>query len=429
MDKITIHGGRRLAGSIDASGSKNAAVVIMAATILADGVVTLRNIPRITDTQVMMDILDKLGAKTKWIEHNAVEIDSRTVLWLEAPYELVRKMRASFHVLGPLLARFGKARVPAPGGCNIGARPVNFHIDGLKKMGADIHLEHGIFTAEADKLKGADIYFDLQSPGATEHIMAAATLAEGVTVIQNCAIEPEVVDLANFLKALGADIEGAGTTTITIRGVERLHGADYKVIPDRIESGTFAIAAAISKGDVTINGVVLEHLRPCINKLREAGITVTETENSIRIQADGPAKGVDIKTMAYPGFPTDLQQPFASLLSIAEGPSVIHETIYESRFGYVNELNRMGAEIRVDGRTTVINGVSRLMGANVSATDLRAGAAMLCAGLAAEGETVIENIEHIDRGYENVVERLRSLGADIWRDSEERIGEVLACSA
>ncbi len=428
MDKITIHGGQRLTGTIKASGSKNSAVVIMAASLLAEGKVVLRNVPRITDTQVMLDILNSLGATAKWIDKNAVEIDASTVLWLEAPYELVRKMRASFHVLGPLVTRFGKARVPAPGGCNIGARPVNFHIDGLKKLGATIHLEHGIFTAEAGRLQGTNLYFDIQSPGASEHLMTAAALANGVTVIENAAIEPEVVDLANFLNTLGAKIEGAGTTTITIHGVDKMHGGEYMVIPDRIEAGTFAIATAITRGDVIIEGVQLDHLRPCINKLKEAGITVDELESAIHVKADRPAKGVDIKTMPYPGFPTDLQQPFASLLSVGEGASVIQETIYESRFGYVNQLNRMGADIRVEGRTTIINGVERLTGAHVTATDLRAGAAMLCAGLVAEGETEIEDIEHIDRGYENVVERLRSLGAKIWRDDEEEIGGLRVCS-
>ncbi len=428
MDKITIQGGHRLTGKIRASGSKNSAVVIMAASLLVDGVVTLHNVPRITDTQTMVDILNSLGAKAKWVGANDVEIDSSTVLWLEAPYELVRKMRASFHVLGPLVTRFGKARVPAPGGCNIGARPVNFHIDGLKQLGATIHLEHGIFTAEAGRLKGASLYFDIQSPGASEHLMTAAALAEGTTTIENAAIEPEVVDLAKFLNTMGANIVGHGTTTITIHGVDRMHGGEYTVIPDRIEAGTFAIATAITMGDVLIEDVQLEHLRPCINKLKEAGITVRELTDAIHVIADAPAKGTDIKTMPYPGFPTDLQQPFASLLSVGEGASVIKETIYESRFGYVNELNRMGADIRSEDRTTIITGVERLTGTNVAATDLRAGAALLCAGLVAEGETVIENIEHIDRGYENVVERLRSLGAKIWRDSEEEIGGMRVCS-
>ena len=428
MDKIYIQGGQRLEGRVKTSGSKNATLAIMAGAVLAEGRVTLRNVPRINDTQTMAELLNGLGATTRWLDNSTVEIDSTNILWLEAPYELVRKMRASFHVLGPLLTRFGRARVPVPGGCNIGARPVNFHIEGLKRLGAQIHLEHGVYTAEATRLKGAHIYFDFQSAGATEHLMTAAALAEGTTVIDNCAIEPEVVDLAHFLNALGAHIEGAGTTTITIHGVKHLSGGEYDVIPDRMEAGTFAVAAAITGGDVDIQGAVLDHLRPVINKLTEAGVEVTEGDRSLRVRSRGRAKPLDIKTMPHPGFPTDMQQPFAALLSVADGISVVTENVYESRFGYINELVRMGADIRVDGRTTIINGVERLMGAQVTATDLRAGAAMLCAGLAAEGETEIDKIEHIDRGYEDIVGKLRTLGAIISRGSEEERGGLRVCS-
>jgi UDP-N-acetylglucosamine 1-carboxyvinyltransferase len=428
LDKIYIQGGQRLEGRVKTSGSKNATLAIMAGAVLAEGRVTLRNVPRINDTQTMAELLNGLGATTRWLDNSTVEIDSTNILWLEAPYELVRKMRASFHVLGPLLTRFGRARVPVPGGCNIGARPVNFHIEGLKRLGAQIHLEHGVYTAEANRLKGAHIYFDFQSAGATEHLMTAAALAEGTTVIDNCAIEPEVVDLAHFLNALGAHIEGAGTTTITIHGVKHLSGGEYDVIPDRMEAGTFAVAAAITGGDVDIQGAVLDHLRPVINKLTEAGVEVTEGDHSLRVRSEGRAKPLDIKTMPHPGFPTDMQQPFAALLSVADGISVVTENVYESRFGYINELVRMGADIRVDGRTTIINGVERLMGAQVTATDLRAGAAMLCAGLAAEGETEIDKIEHIDRGYEDIVGKLRTLGAIISRGSEEERGGLRVCS-
>jgi UDP-N-acetylglucosamine 1-carboxyvinyltransferase len=428
LDKIYIQGGQRLEGRVKTSGSKNATLAIMAGAVLAEGKVTLRNVPRINDTQTMSELLNGLGATTRWLDNSSIEIDSTNILWLEAPYELVRKMRASFHVLGPLLTRFGRARVPVPGGCNIGARPVNFHIEGLKRLGAQIHLEHGVYTAEATRLKGAHIYFDFQSAGATEHLMTAAALAEGTTVIDNCAIEPEVVDLAHFLNALGAHIEGAGTTTITIHGVKHLSGGEYDVIPDRMEAGTFAVAAAITGGDIDIQGAVLDHLRPVINKLNEAGVEVTEGDNSLRVRSQGRCKPLDIKTMPHPGFPTDMQQPFAALLSIADGASVVTENVYESRFGYINELNRMGADIRVDGRTTVINGVERLMGAQVAATDLRAGAAMLCAGLAAEGETEVDNIVHIDRGYEDIVGKLRTLGARISRGSEEERGGLRVCS-
>lgn len=429
MDRIYIQGGQRLEGRIRASGSKNATLAIMAGAVLAEGVVTLRNIPRISDTFTMMELLGALGAPARWIDDNALTIDATNVLWTEAPYDLVRKMRASFHVLGPLLARFGHARVPVPGGCNIGARPVNFHIEGLKQLGADIHMEHGVYTVEASKLHGANLYFDFQSAGATEHLMTAASLAEGTTVIENCATEPEVVDLAGFLNALGAKVEGAGTTTITIEGVKKLHGGDYTVIPDRMEAGTFAVAAAITRGDVIIENAVPEHLKPVTSKLKEAGILVEEAADSLHVRGTERMKAIDLRTTPHPGFPTDMQQTFAALLSLAQGRSTITETVYESRFSYVNELNRMGANILVEGRTAVISGVKRLTGAAVEATDLRAGAAMLCAGLAAEGESEISNIHHLDRGYEGIVEKLKGLGAQISRGTEEAHGGLKVCSA
>lgn len=430
MDKIFIQGGNRLAGRVRTSGSKNATVAIMAGAVLAEEPVTLRNIPRITDTQTMVELLNALGAPTRWLDDSSVLIDPSNVLWTEAPYELVRKMRASFHVLGPLLARFGHSRVPVPGGCNIGARPVNYHIEGLKRLGAHIHLEHGVYTTEADKLHGANIYFDSQSPGATEHLMTAAALARGTTVMENCATEPEVQDLAGFLNALGARIEGAGTTTITIHGVGRLHGGEYKVISDRMEAGTFAVAAAITGGDVVIDNIDMDHLKPVTSKLMETGVEVLEGKHGLRVRADGRPKAVDVRTVPYPGFPTDMQQPFAALLSIAEGTSVITETIYENRFGYVNELLRMGADVTPEGRTAVIKGVPELAGAEVVATDLRAGAALLCAGLAAEGETELSGIHHLDRGYENVVAKLQALGATISRSrgEAEESGGPRVCS-
>lgn len=424
MDKFILEGGRRLTGRVRNSGSKNATVAIMAAAVLADGVVTLRNIPRIRDTHTMVELLNALGAPTKWLDETSVAIDATNILWTEAPYDLVRKMRASFHVLGPLLTRFGHARVPAPGGCNIGARPVNYHIEGFKKLGANIDLEHGVYTAEANgRLRGANIYFDSQSPGATEHLLTAAALAKGTTVLENCATEPEVVDVANFLNALGARIEGQGTTTITVEGVDRLGGAEYRVIPDRMEAGTFAIAAAITGGDVVIQNAAVEHLKPVTMKLLEAGVDVVEGKHGLRVRGTGAVKPVDVRTSPYPGFPTDMQQPFAALLSLAQGTSVITETVYESRFGYVNELVRMGAEVRVEGRTAVISGVERLTGAEVVATDLRAGAALLCAGLAAEGQTSIGNIDHIERGYEEIAAKLQSLGASIERRTDEHGGK------
>lgn len=428
MEKLFINGGRKLSGVVRISGSKNAALAIMAGAILAEDVVTLYNVPRILDTQIMVELLNGLGASTRFVDRNTVTIDPRNIHCLEAPYELVSKMRASFSVLGPLLARFGFARVPVPGGCDIGARPVNFHIEGLKRLGASLHTEHGIYTAECNSLHGNSIYFDFQSAGATQHLMTAATLAEGDTTIDNCATEPEVVDLANFLNSLGADIQGAGTTTIRISGKKRLHGGEYSIIPDRMEAGTFAIIAAITRSDLKLQNAVYSHMKPMISKIVEAGAEVTEDFNGLRVRCNGRLNGINIKTMPHPGFPTDMHQPIAALLSIANGTSVITENVYESRFRYVNELNRMGANIKVEGRTAVITGVERLTGAPVTATDLRAGASLICAALAAEGETEIAGIEHIDRGYENYVGKLAELGASICRGSEESWEGLKVCS-
>lgn len=410
-----MRGGARLSGSVEVSGSKNAALAIMAGALLVDGQVTLHNVPRIGDIHTMVELLNELGASAQFTNRTTVTIDASDVLYLEAPYEVVRKMRASFNVLGPLVARYGFARVPVPGGCDIGARPVNFHIDGLRRLGANLHSEHGIYTAEARSLTGTSIYMDFQSAGATQHLMTAACLAHGVTVIENCAAEPEVVDLANFLNSLGAQIEGAGTTTIKVTGVSRLSGGEHTIIPDRQEAGTFAVAGAITQGDIVINGAVVEHMRPVVNKLEEAGIEIAADDRSINVRSRGRPKAVDIRTNPYPAFPTDLQQPFAGLLSIADGTSVITENVYESRFRYVNELNRMGANIRVSARNAVITGVERLTGCPVAATDLRAGAALICAALAAEGETELVGIEHIERGYEDLVRKLHGLGAAIER--------------
>ena len=385
----------------------------MAASILAEEPVTLRNVPRIGDVYTMIELLQELGAPAQFVERTTVVIDPRNILTLEAPYDLVRRMRASFNVLGPLLARFGFARVPVPGGCDIGARPVNFHIDGLRRLGADLHSEHGVYTAEARRLRGANIYMDFQSAGATQHLMTAACLADGVTVIENCATEPEIVNLANFLNSLGAKVEGAGTTTITVTGVDRLHGGEFAIIPDRLEAGTFAVAAGITQGEIVIENAVEDHMRPVVNKLREAGVQVTRVNGGLRVRGPQRPKPVEIKTNPHPAFPTDMQQPFAALLSIADGTSMITENVYESRFRYVNELNRMGADIRVSARTAVINGVPRLTGCPVAATDLRAAAALVCAGLAAEGTTELTGLDHLERGYEDLPGKLRQLGATV----------------
>jgi len=385
----------------------------MAASILAEEPVTLRNVPRIGDVYTMIELLQELGAPAQFVERTTVVIDPRNILTLEAPYDLVRRMRASFNVLGPLLARFGFARVPVPGGCDIGARPVNFHIDGLRRLGADLHSEHGVYTAEARRLRGANIYMDFQSAGATQHLMTAACLADGVTVIENCATEPEIVNLANFLNSLGAKVEGAGTTTITVTGVDRLHGGEFTIIPDRLEAGTFAVAAGITQGEIVIENAVEDHMRPVVNKLREAGVQVTRVNGGLRVRGPQRPEPVEIKTNPHPAFPTDMQQPFAALLSIADGTSMITENVYESRFRYVNELNRMGADIRVSARTAVINGVPRLTGCPVAATDLRAAAALVCAGLAAEGTTELTGLDHLERGYEDLPGKLRQLGATV----------------
>jgi len=415
LDKIVVRGGTQLAGSVTVGGSKNAALAIMAAAVLSEERVTLHNVPRIGDIHTMVELLNDLGATAQFVDRATVSIDPSNILTLEAPYELVRKMRASFNVMGPLLARFGFARVPVPGGCDIGARPVNFHVDGLRKLGASLHTEHGVYTAEARKLIGANIYMDFQSAGATQHLMTAACLARGVTVIENCAAEPEVVNLAEFLNSLGASIEGAGTTTIRVAGVERLGGGEFTVIPDRLEAGTFAVAGAITQGDIAIENAVVDHMRPVVNKLQEAGIETVPIDHGLRVRATGRPRAVDIKTNPHPAFPTDMQQPFAALLSIANGTSVITENVYESRFRYVNELNRMGADVRVSARTAVITGVPRLTGCPVAATDLRAGAALICAGLAAEGATEVVGVDHLERGYEDLPGKLRGLGAVIQR--------------
>lgn len=413
LDKVCVEGGRRLEGVVTVSGSKNAALAIMAASVLAEEPIILHNVPRIGDIHTMVELLNDLGAPTQFRNRTTVCIDPSHILELEAPYELVRKMRASFNVLGPLVARFGYARVPVPGGCDIGARPVNFHIDGLRRLGANLYSEHGLYTAVARNLIGSTIYLDFQSAGATQHLMTAACRAQGVTIIENCAAEPEVVNLAEFLNSLGARIEGAGTTTLHITGVDRIGGGEFEVIPDRLEAGTFAVAGAITRGDILIENAVEEHMRPVVNKLEEAGIELTSDAHGLRVRSADQPRPVDIRTNPHPAFPTDMQQLFAALLSIASGTSVITENVYESRFRYVNELNRMGADIRVSARSAVITGVPRLTGCPVAATDLRAGAALVCAGLAAEGMTEIVGVEHMERGYENLTEKLQGLGAAI----------------
>ena len=408
-------GGKRLSGEVGVSGSKNGTLAIMAGALLAKGPTVLTNVPHIGDILTMIEMFQQLGVRAQFTNGNVVEIDATDLQCAEAPYDLVKKMRASFCVTGPILARLGHARVPLPGGCDIGARPVDLHVKGLQALGARIMIEHGYVEAEADRLKGSVIYLDLPSAGATQHLMTVAALADGTTRIENAALEPEVTDLAYFLIAMGAKISGVGTSTIEIEGVDKLHGVEYPMLPDRIEVGTFAIAAAITGGDVLITDVTPEHCSAVFQKLQDTGVKVTPEGNRVRVRSSGSHRATDIKTMPYPGFPTDIQQPFAALLSVSEGTSVITENIYERRFRYVSELQRMGADIIQEGRTAIIKGVPRLTGAEVNATDLRAGAALIIAGLEADGYTDISGVEHIDRGYENIITKLKSLGAEITR--------------
>ncbi len=416
MDKLLIKGGQPLNGEIRISGAKNAALPILISTLLADGPVMIGNVPHLHDITTTMSLLGGMGVSLTVNENMSVEIDARTIQNYFAPYELVRTMRASILVLGPLLARFGEADVSLPGGCAIGSRPVNVHLDGLRQMGAKIDVENGYIHARAKRLKGAHLILDLITVTGTENLMMAATLAEGTTIIQNAAREPEVVDLANCLIAMGAKIEGAGTDTLTIEGVESLQGGSYDIVPDRIETGTFLVAAAMSGGRIKLKDTCPELLESVIAKLREAGADVEVGEDWISLDMHGKRpKAVNIHTAPYPGFPTDMQAQFTALNSIAEGTGTITETVFENRFMHVNELQRMGATISLEGNTAITTGIEQLTGAPTMATDLRASASLVLAGLVAKGETVVDRIYHIDRGYEAIEEKLQQLGATIRR--------------
>lgn len=417
MEKLIVKGGNRLVGAVKTSGAKNAVLPIIAASILGTTPSHLDEVPMLEDVHTISEVLKCLGLSVKCSpEKNVLDIDSTSITSYEAPYELVRTMRASFLVMGPLLARIGKARISMPGGCAIGARPIDIHLKGFEALGVKIEQGHGYIEASAPEgLKGTSIYFDFPSVGATENIMMAASLAEGTTILENVAEEPEIVDLANYLNKMGAKIRGAGTDTIRIEGVDKLHGADYTIIPDRIEAGTYMIAAAMTGGDVVVENVLPEHQKPLIAKLREAGAVVEEDIDKVRVIGKNPLKAVSIKTLPYPGFPTDMQAQMMAMMVIAEGRSKVTETVFENRFMHVVELNRMGAQISTEGRSAVIDGPCKLTGCDVRATDLRAGAAMILAGLVAEGTTRIGDLHHIDRGYENIVAKLKNLGADIER--------------
>ncbi|MBR8125669.1 UDP-N-acetylglucosamine 1-carboxyvinyltransferase [Burkholderia multivorans] len=416
MDKLVIEGGRRLAGEIVVSGAKNAALPILCAGLLSAEPVHLDNVPNLQDVRTTLKVLGQMGVKSE-TDGCRVQLDASRVDNLVAPYELVKTMRASILVLGPLLARFGEAKVSLPGGCAIGARPVDQHIKGLQAMGAEISIEHGFIEARAKRLKGARIVTDMITVTGTENLLMAATLADGETVIENAAREPEVSDLAHLLVAMGAKIDGIGTDRLVIQGVERLHGAHHAVIPDRIEAGTFLCAVAAAGGDVTLTGVRPHILDAVIDKLREAGVTVEEGDRWLRVKMDRRPNAVTIRTSEYPAFPTDMQAQFMALNSVATGTAQVVETIFENRFMHVQELNRLGANITVDGNTALVSGVDKLSGANVMATDLRASASLVIAGLRAEGETRVDRIYHLDRGYDRMEAKLTAVGANVRRVS------------
>lgn len=415
MNALLIKGGQKLTGEVDVAGSKNTALAILSSVVLIEGTTILHNVPDVSDTRTKVRLLEKFGVLAEWSE-GGLSIDASSLYSGDPDEETVRSIRTSFYLLGPLLARIGKLTLPAPGGCRIGARPVDFHMKGLAALGATIDLQNGVYHAKVGQLSGSEIYLDFPSAGATQHLMATATLAKGHTIIQNAAMEPEVVSLAEFLNAAGARIEGAGTAMITIQGVCQLQPNSFRVAADRMQAGTYMVAGAITGGDVTVHGIRPDHQSALINKLREASVEVSEGHDWVRVQANERLKGIKVKTMPYPGFPTDMQQPMAALLTLAQGPSVIDETIYESRIGHVQELNRMGADIRLDsGRCAIINGVESLSGATVEASDLRAGAALVLAGLAAQGETLVKNVHWIDRGYENLEATMAQLGGMVER--------------
>jgi UDP-N-acetylglucosamine 1-carboxyvinyltransferase len=427
MSKIIVRGGNRLAGRVKISGAKNAVLPVIAASLLAtEGESVIHDAPPLDDVLTISKVLQSLGANIRY--HNeTIRVSAENPVTGEAPYELVRKMRATFLVMGPLLARIGYARVALPGGCAIGTRPIDQHLKGFEAMGAEIGIGQGYIDARVKgRLKGAKIYLDVASVGATENIMMAATLAEGTTIIENAAREPEIVDLANFLNAMGAKVRGAGTGLIRIEGVKSLRGAVHTVIPDRIEAGTFMIAAAISRSSLYIEGAIADHLRPVISKLQEMGVTIGEDENGLQVSVERKLRAVDVKTLPYPGFPTDMQSQMMALLTVAEGTGIVTETVFENRFMHVEQFRQMQAQVRVEGRTAIVTGGAKLRGAKVCATDLRAGAALILAALAAEGETEITGVHHIDRGYVDIESKLRAIGADIRRLEPESEKDLVA---
>ena len=413
MEKYIIRGGNKLQGEVSISGAKNAAVAILPAVILSDEPCIIENVPNISDIDITIKILLSMGAEVTMLNKSTLRIDPRRVHTPCVEYDLAKNMRASYYFLGSLLGKVGKARVSMPGGCDLGARPVDQHLKGFSSLGAECSVDHGMIHAQADKLVGAHIYFDMVTVGATINVMLAAVKADGLTVIENAAKEPHIVDLANFLNSMGADIMGAGTDVIKIKGVKSLHGTQYSIIPDQIEAGTYMVAAAATNGNVLIKNVIPKHLEAITAKLQKIGVRVEEYDDSVRVIGTGRLTKTNVKTLPHPGFPTDMQPQITTLLTLAEGTSIVTESIFDNRFKYVDQLRRMGADISVDGRVAVIEGTGRLMGAPVRATDLRAGVALVIAGLAAVGTTEVEDIYHVERGYEDLEKKLRSLGADI----------------
>ena len=414
MEQYIIKGGNPLVGEVEIGGAKNAALAILAAAIMTDETVTIDNLPDVNDINVLLEAISGIGAEVDRIDRHTVRINGSNIENFDIEYDYIKKIRASYYLLGALLGKYKRAEVALPGGCNIGSRPIDQHLKGFRALGAYVDIEHGKIIAEAERLIGKHIYFDVVSVGATINVMMAASMAEGLTILENVAKEPHVVDVANFLNSMGANIRGAGTDVIKIRGVSRLHKTDYSIIPDQIEAGTYMAAAAATRGDVLVKNVTPKHLESITAKLMEMGVTVVEYDDAVRVRCDGPLSKCNVKTMPHPGFPTDMQPQIAALLSIAQGTSILNESVWENRFRYVEELKRMGAQITVEGKSAIIEGVEYLKGAPVRATDLRAGAAMIIAGLAAHGVTKIEDIEHIQRGYEDIVEKFVGLGADMY---------------
>jgi len=415
LTKFIIQGGTPLRGTVRVSGSKNAAVAAIPAALLATGPSSLENLPQIKDVENFIAILTDLGAEIQVQDGGVTCIHPNGFSTHQAPYEQVKRLRASYYLLGVLLAKFGRAEVALPGGCDIGIRPIDQHLKGFRALGAEVTLEHGVVKAEAPQLRGAPVYLDVVSVGATINIMLAATMAQGVTTIENAAREPHIVDLANYLNAMGARVQGAGTDVIRIRGVRELHGTTHAVIPDDIEASTYLMAGVATRGDVTVENIIPKHLESVMAKLREIGADVIENGDWVRVVTTKRPRAANIKTLPYPGFPTDAQQPFAAVMVNADGVSIIHETLYDNRFGYMNELMRLGARVKVDGRTALIEGVDRLLGAPVQANDLRAGAALVIAGLAAEGRSDVYGVEHVERGYQDMMGKLTAMGARITR--------------